>query len=83
MHPKDIEKALYVFLDAEISGYGISFQLPQNKVYNPDCLMQLQAGLLGINISKSSSNHREFWKLFKSVEDAVIDGQLTNLEFFH
>ena len=61
--PKDIAMSFYGFVNASVSGYGRSLQLPQNKGYNLECLMQIRACLRGINMSKSSSNHREFRKL--------------------
>ena len=44
--------------------------------------MGIRAGMWGSKMSKSPSNHREFWNLFEYVEDAVINGQLTNSEVF-
>ena len=43
--------------------------------------MQIQGGLWGSNMSKSSSNHREYQNLVKSGEDYMIEVQLTNADF--
>ena len=74
----EITTYFYGFVDASESGYGISLQLNQNHGSNLECLMRIQAGLWGSDMSKSPSNHREFSNLVKSVETAVRNGQLTN-----
>ena len=43
-HPKDISMAWFLFLDAYESDYGRSIQMNQTKGYNPECLIQIQAG---------------------------------------
>ena len=44
--------------------------------------MQIQGGLWGSDMSKSSSNHREYQNLVKSGEDYMIEVQLTNADLF-
>ena len=39
LFPKEIEIHLYVFLDAEVSGCGISIQLTITNGYNQVCLV--------------------------------------------
>ena len=65
VRPKDITIDVYRFVYASVSGNGGSIEPPQNNGYNPECIMKMQAGMWVSDMSKSSSNHIEFWNLVK------------------